>query len=66
MLKKKTCYECSKTLSKDEVALTQKLTNVDTDEFYCLDCFAEYLGCTIDDLKIKISEFKEQGCTLFL
>jgi biotin operon repressor len=48
------------------VALTQKLTDADTREFYCLDCFAEYLGCTTDDLKIKISEFKEQGCTLFL
>ena len=66
MAKKKTCCECGKQLSKDEVALTQKLIDIDTSEFYCLDCFAEYLGCTVDDLKIKISEFKEQGCTLFL
>ena len=63
MAKKKTCCECGKQLSKDEVALTQKLTDIDTSEFYCLACFA---GCTVDDLKIKISEFKEQGCTLFL
>lgn len=66
MAKKKTCFECGKSLSQDEVALTQKLTDVDTEEFYCLNCFAEYIGCTVDDLKIKISEFKEQGCTLFL
>lgn len=66
MAKKKTCCECGKSLSKDEVALTQKLTDVDTEEFYCLNCFAGYIGCTIDDLKIKINEFKEQGCTLFL
>ena len=66
MAKKKTCCECGKQLSKDEVALTQKLTDIDTSEFYCLDCFAEYLGCTVEDLQIKISEFKEQGCTLFL
>lgn len=66
MAKKRTCCECSKSLSKDEVALTQKLTDVDTEDFYCLNCFAEYIGCTVDDLKIKISEFKEQGCTLFL
>ena len=49
MAKKKTCCECGKPLTKDEVALTRKLTDVDT-----------------DDLKVKISEFKEQGCTLFL
>ena len=66
MAKKKTCCECGKQLSKDEVALTQKLTDIFSFFFFCLDCFAEYLGCTVDDLKIKISEFKEQGCTLFL
>lgn len=53
-------------MTKDEVALTKKLTDIDTEEFYCLACFAEYLGCEIEDLKVKISEFKEQGCTLFL
>ena len=66
MAKQKTCCDCGKALTKDEIALTKKLTDVDTEEFYCLHCFAEYLGCSEDDLKIKISEFKEQGCTLFL
>ena len=66
MAKKKTCCECGKPLTKDEVALTRKLTDVDTGEFYCLTCFAEYLGCETEDLKVKIGEFKEQGCTLFL
>ncbi len=66
MTRKKACCECGKALTKDEVALTRKLTDVDTDEFYCLACFAEYLGCEIEDLKVKISEFKEQGCALFL
>ena len=64
--RKKNCCECGKPLTKDEVALTKKLTDIDTEEFYCLACFAEYLGCEIEDLKVKISEFKEQGCTLFL
>lgn len=66
MAKKKTCCECGKALSKDEVALCRKLTDVDTEEFYCLPCFADYLGCEEEDLKVKIGEFKEQGCTLFL
>ncbi len=66
MAKKKTCCECGRALTKDEVALTMKLVDVDTEEFYCLACFAEFLGCEVEDLNIKISEFKEQGCTLFL
>lgn len=66
MAKKKTCCTCSRPLTKEEVALTRKLTEVDTDMFYCLDCLADYIGCTVEDLQIKISEFQEQGCTLFL
>ena len=62
----KTCCESCRKLIKDEVALCQKLLSSDTEDFYCIDCFSEYLGCSKDDLKIKIQEFKEQGCTLFL
>lgn len=63
---KKTCCECGKSLKRDEVALSRKLIDADTEEFYCIDCLAEYLGCSPEDLKIKIMEFKEQGCTLFM
>ena len=63
---KKICCECAKKLKKDEIALSQKLIDIDTEEFYCLPCMAEYFGCDEQDLVIKISEFKEQGCTLFL
>lgn len=66
MVTKKVCIECGKKLKKDEVALSKKLIDIDTDEFYCLDCFAEYLECQRSDLEIKIQEFKEEGCTLFL
>ena len=65
-MKKKTCIVCGKILTKDEIALSQKLIDLDTDEFYCLPCMAEYFGCEEEDLVIKIKEFKEQGCTLFL
>ena len=65
-MKKKICCECGKPLKKDEVALSQKLINIDTEEFYCIPCMAEYFGCDEEDLLIKIREFKEQGCTLFL
>ena len=64
--KKVYCYECEKSLKKDEKALSMKLLGTDTEEFYCIGCLAQYLECSIEDLKIKIQEFKEEGCTLFL
>lgn len=63
---KKICCECDKALKKDEVALSKKLLGTDIEDFYCLDCLASYLECSTDDLRIKIQEFKEEGCTLFL
>lgn len=60
------CCECGRMLVKDEVALCKKLLGVDIEEFYCIDCLSEYLECAKTDLEIKIQEFKEQGCTLFL
>ena len=66
MSRKKVCCDCGRALKKDEIALTRKLIDVDAEEFYCLDCMSDFLGCTVQDLKEKIQEFKEQGCTLFL
>lgn len=65
-MKKCICCECNKPLKKDEVALSKKLIDIDTENFYCLRCMAEYFGCEVEDLEIKIQEFKEEGCTLFL
>ena len=66
MVKKIYCCDCKQPLNKDEIALTRKLIDDAPEEYYCLPCMAEFLGCSEDDLKIKIEEFKEQGCTLFL
>lgn len=66
MRKKKGCCDCGKDLKRDEIALTKKLIDADTEEFYCMSCLAETIGCTVQDLQEKIQEFKEQGCTLFL
>lgn len=65
-MRKKSCCDCGKTVKKDEIALAQKLIDIDTEDFYCLPCMAQYFGCEEEDLLIKIREFKEQGCTLFL
>lgn len=66
MVKRIICCDCGKKLHKDEIALTKKIIDVDAIEFYCLDCMAENIGCEIQDLRDKIAEFKEQGCSLFL
>lgn len=59
------CRYCKKELEKDEVALSKKLLGRSTKEFMCIDCLADYIDCTVDDLRVKIEEFREQGCTLF-
>lgn len=66
MKESKTCYVCGKeNLSKDEIGLTKKLIDKKTINFYCIDCLAEYLEVTTEELLDKIEEFKEEGCTLF-
>ena len=60
------CVSCSQqNLSKDTVGINKKLLGKDIKSFYCLDCLAEFLDCTVEDLLDKIDEFKEEGCTLF-
>ena len=66
MRAKKICAACEKHLTKDEVALSNKMLGRKTKELYCVDCLAELLDCERDDLEIKIMEFKEQGCALFM
>lgn len=62
----KKCYVCGKTpLTKDEIGLTKKLIDQKSKVFYCIDCLAESLEVTTDELLDKIEEFKEEGCTLF-
>lgn len=60
------CYQCKAKLTKDEVALNKKIIDINTRDNLCLHCLSDSLGCTVEDLQIKIDEFKEQGCTLFV
>ena len=62
----KECIACGKKqLDKDTVGINKKLLGKDIANFYCMDCLADYLGCTVQDILDKIEEFKEQGCKLF-
>ena len=59
------CVRCGAFLSKDETALTRKLINRGTTEFFCLSCLANHFQLSEDILRKKIDEFKAMGCTLF-
>lgn len=60
------CIICGKKhLEKNTIGINKKLLGEDIESLYCMDCLAEYLGCTVQELLDKIEEFKEEGCTLF-
>ncbi len=60
------CVICGKEcLGKDTIGINKKLLGEKIDNFYCMDCLADYLECTVQELLDKIEEFKEEGCKLF-
>lgn len=60
------CVMCGKVnLDKDSIGINKKLLGEKIDKFYCLECLADFLGCTVEDLLDKIEEFKDEGCILF-
>lgn len=64
---KHSCVICGKQdLDKDTVGINIKLLGENIENFYCIECLAQYLGCTVDELLDKIEEFKNEGCKLFL
>lgn len=52
-------------LSKDEIGLTKKLIDKESKVFYCIECLAEQLEVTVEELENKLADFKAEGCTLF-
>jgi hypothetical protein len=65
-MKNKNCVLCGIALKIDEVALSRKMLGRKIVSFYCINCLAAELEVDAEDLKIKIEEFREQGCALFL
>ena len=60
------CIACDKPrLDKNTIGINKKLLGETIQNYYCLDCLADYLGCTVQDLLDKIEEFKNEGCKLF-
>ena len=64
--KKVSCVSCGKeALEKNEIGINKKLLGELVESFYCMDCLADYLGVSVQDILDKIEEFKDQGCKLF-
>lgn len=60
------CLLCGQhPINKDEYAICIKLLGENIENFYCLNCLAEYLEVTTEDILDKIEEFKSEGCNLF-
>ena len=60
------CLVCGKQeLTKDTIGINKKLLGKRIRSFYCMDCLAAYLECSVEELQDKIEEFKNEGCTLF-
>ena len=60
------CVICGKkNLEKDTIGINKKLLGKNIKNFYCMDCLANYLDCSVEDILEKIEEFKAEGCELF-
>ena len=65
-MKTKECCICFKSpLTKDEIGISKKLIDPDTEKYFCIDCLSDFLECEKQDIYDKIEEFKDEGCTLF-
>ena len=59
------CIQCGRPLEADEIALTKKIINRGAVRFLCLSCLARRFDVSEDNLREKIREFRDMGCTLF-
>ncbi|GHU89733.1 hypothetical protein AGMMS49925_00740 [Deltaproteobacteria bacterium] len=58
-------HSCEIELDKITAGLNKKLLGIKVTRLYCLSCLANYLDVTVDELLVKVEEFKEQGCKFF-
>ena len=60
------CVACMKeNLDKNTIGINKKLLGKEIHNFYCMDCLADFLNTTVEELNEKIEEFKDEGCDLF-
>lgn len=56
---------CGKNLNRDVISLNMKLFGRETNSRLCLKCLSNYLELPQKELKIKIKQFKDDGCSIF-
>ena len=62
----KTCEQCGAPLGNDDIAINQKLISRNVQEFFCIDCLAEYYKTTREVIQQRIDYYRASGnCTLF-
>lgn len=62
----KTCKKCGAALGSDDIAINQKLISRNVQEFFCIDCLAEYYRTTREVIQQRIDYYRKSGnCTLF-
>ena len=59
------CVSCGRPVTRDEIAVTNKLINRGAAKFYCVPCLADYFDVKPEDILERIRYFKQTGCTLF-
>lgn len=63
---KNKCVACgTENIDKNTLGLNKKLLGTGIKNYYCMDCLADYLDVTVEELLDKIEEFKDEGCKLF-
>lgn len=66
MAKRVDCYICNKeNLARNEIGLNKKLIGRNVEKFHCINCLADYLDLSVDELEERIQEYKDADCTLF-
>jgi uncharacterized protein YlaI len=60
------CISCQKKdLDKNTIGINKKLLGDKIVNYYCMDCLADFLEVSKEDLLDKIEQFKAEGCKLF-
>ncbi|MCL2015255.1 MAG: hypothetical protein FWG68_03295 [Defluviitaleaceae bacterium] len=54
------CYLCDAETEKVSLLISEKLLHKTASKVYCLDCLADYLGMTVEELFEKWSELTMQ------
>ena len=59
------CVKCGGPVTAEEIAVTQRLINRGTTDYYCVPCLAAYFDVRPEAIRGRIAYYRAMGCTLF-